>query len=86
MIFGEPVNDPVNHPSHYANKKIEVIDYIRDTITPEEFQGACTFNVLKYVSRWRKKDGLQDLEKAQVYLQWLIDSVKEQKKGTGVNG
>ena len=54
--------------------KIECIDYLRDKLTPEEFTGFCIGNVMKYVSRWRKKDGVQDLEKAQVYLGWAIEN------------
>ena len=77
-------NDMVNHPSHYANKEIEVIDYIRDTLTPEGFTEYCGGNVLKYVSRWRNKGGVEDLKKAQVYLGWMIDSAeKEVKVGVG---
>lgn len=72
--------DMVNHPSHYADKEIEVIDYIRDTLTPEEFTGYCMGNVLKYCSRWRKKDGVQDLEKAQVYLGWGAESARNEKR------
>lgn len=71
--------DMVNHPNHYAGQ-IEVIDYIRDKLTPEGFTEYCCGNVLKYVSRWRKKDGIQDLKKARVYLDWMIESAgKEQK-------
>lgn len=66
-------DDPVNGPSHYVGK-IECIDYLRDKLTPEEFTGFCMGNVLKYSSRWRKKDGLQDLKKAQVYLGWAIQN------------
>ena len=66
-------NDPVNAPSHYIGK-IECIDYLRDKLTKEEFTGFCMGNVLKYSSRWRKKDGLQDLKKAKVYLEWAIDN------------
>lgn len=66
-------NDKVNHPSHYTGN-IEVIDYLRDKLTPAEFTGFCMGNVLKYSSRWRKKDGLQDLKKAQVYLKWAIEN------------
>lgn len=73
-------NDLVNHPSHYADKGIEVIDYIRDTLTGEELTGYCCGNVLKYVSRWRKKDGIQDLKKAQVYLGWMIDAAEKEVK------
>ena len=66
-------NDPVNAPSHYTGK-IECIDYLRDKLTKEEFTGFCMGNVLKYSSRWRKKDGLQDLKKAKVYLEWAIEN------------
>ena len=69
--------DMVNHPSHYAGK-IEVIDYIRDKLTPEGFTEYCCGNVLKYISRWRKKDGIQDLKKAQVYLGWMIESAEKE--------
>ena len=70
------MNDPVNHPSHYADKDIEVIDYIFDTLTPEEATGYCIGNVMKYVSRWRHKGGPEDLEKAQKYLEWAIERAK----------
>lgn len=66
-------NDPVNAPNHYIGK-IECIDYLRDKLTPEEFTGFCMGNVLKYCSRWRKKDGVQDLKKASVYLNWAIEA------------
>ena len=71
-------NDPVNSPNHYVGQ-IECIDYLRDKLTPAEFTGFCMGNVLKYCSRWRKKDGLQDLKKAKVYLEWAIDA--EEKHG-----
>lgn len=70
-------DDMVNHPSHYADKQIEVIDYIRDTLTHDGFIDYCSGNVLKYVSRWRKKGGVEDLKKAQVYLNWMIDAASE---------
>lgn len=68
--------DNVNHPTHYADKQIEVIDYIRDTLTPEGYVDYCLGNVLKYVSRWRKKGGVEDLNKAAVYLDWAIQQAK----------
>jgi hypothetical protein len=74
--------DNVNHPSHYADGAIEVIDYIRDKLTPQGFTEYCGGNVLKYVSRWRKKGGVEDLRKASVYLGWMIDSAIEETKGT----
>lgn len=70
-------NDPVNAPSHYIGK-IECIDYLRDKLTKEEFTGFCMGNVLKYSSRWRKKDGVQDLKKAKVYLDWAIENEEQE--------
>lgn len=75
-------NDKVNHPSHYTTGEIEVINYIRDKLGADEFTGYCIGNVLKYVSRWRHKDGVQDLEKAQVYLNWAIESAKSEAHTT----
>lgn len=73
--------DMVNHPSHYANKGIEVIDYIRDTLTPDGFTEYCGGNVLKYVSRWRHKGGVEDLRMAKVYLGWMIESAEKEMAG-----
>lgn len=55
--------DNVNHPAHYTTGEIEVIDYIQDKLTPEQFEGYCIGNVLKYISRYRHKGGLEDLKK-----------------------
>lgn len=70
-------HDAVNHPNHYADKKIEVIDYIRDTLTESGFVDYCLGNVIKYVSRWRKKGGVEDLKKANVYLAWAIEQAEK---------
>ena len=67
----------VNHPSHYTFGDIEVIDYIRDKLTPDEFIGYCIGNVMKYISRWRHKAGKEDLEKAEVYLRWAIERAND---------
>lgn len=72
-------DDKVNHPSHYTFGAIEVIDYIRDKMTPDEFQGYCMGNILKYISRHKHKAGIEDLKKAQVYLGWLIESEEAAK-------
>ncbi len=76
--------DRNDHPSYYTNKQVEVIDYIWDTLTPEEFTGFCTGNILKYISRWRYKGGVEDLKKARSYLDWVIaheDKFKEADDG-----
>ena len=69
--------DNVNRPAHYADKQIEVIDYMRDTLTAEQLEGYCRGNVIKYISRYDKKNGVEDLKKAEVYLKWLIECKEE---------
>ena len=72
--------DNVNSPSHYMHGKKETIDVIRDCMESDEYHGYLKGNVLKYVSRYKfKGEPLQDLEKAQWYLNRLV---KEVKNGT----
>lgn len=66
----------INRPKHYADRNIEVIDFIQDSLTPEQFEGYCIGNVLKYVSRYRLKNGVEDLEKARYYLNKIIIDMK----------
>lgn len=71
------MNDNVNKPIHYTIGNIEVIDYIKDKLTPKQFVGYCLGNVLKYVSRYQHKGGKEDLQKAQIYLSWAIENYKD---------
>jgi len=67
----------VESPPHYAESEIECIDAMRASMTKEAFSGYCKGNVMKYLWRFEKKgEGTRDLEKAKVYLQWLIDNEK----------
>ena len=66
--------DMVNAPAHYASGDIETIDYIRDCLSKDEMRGYCWANVIKYTSRWTRKDGIQDLNKAKVYIDWMIEN------------
>ena len=83
---GQSVNDPVNHPSHYTRGGIECIDAITAAVTdlngPEAW---LTGSTIKYIWRWRWKNGLEDLRKAQFYLTRLIARVEAEQsvsKGT----
>lgn len=71
--------DAVNHPQHYCKGGIECIDAIRASMTPEAFAGYCKGNVLKYIFRYEDKGGAEDLMKARVYLNWLIDEHERSK-------
>ena len=68
--------DNVKHPAHYTSTMIETIEIIQDKLTPEAFEGFCIGNVLKYLTRYRQKNGVEDLKKASWYLDKII-SVKE---------
>lgn len=68
--------DNVKQPKHYTTGKYEVIDYIEDKLSQTQYEGYCIGNVIKYVSRYRLKGGVEDLEKAKVYLGWAIESKK----------
>lgn len=73
----EPV-DNVNHPKHYqSNSGLEVIEVI-DAFTEGlvGYEAAYTANVLKYVCRWKQKNGIEDLRKAKWYLTRLIDKLE----------
>jgi hypothetical protein len=71
------MTDNVNSPSHYTQGSIETIDIIEDKLSPEMFEGYLVGNIIKYVTRYRLKGGLEDLQKAQWYLNRLITFKKE---------
>ena len=60
--------------SHYKNKGVQPIEYIM-----ANGLGFCEGNVIKYVSRWRDKNGLDDLLKAKHYLEFLIEEVRDDR-------
>ena len=66
--------DNVNHPEHYTSGGIECIDAIRASLGDKEFAGYCKGNIIKYLWRYRLKNGVEDLHKAQVYLGWMIEA------------
>jgi len=80
--------DLINHPPHYTDGGIEVIDIMQSKMTPLEFEGYLRGNVIKYILRAGKKPGhgagttarLEDLKKAQWYLNKLV-SVSENYNG-----
>ena len=72
------VTDNVNHPVHYGNGSIECIDYLEDFLTKEEFIGYLRGNIGKYMHRWRYKNGLEDLRKAEWYLTKLIGVMEDE--------
>lgn len=59
---------------HYRSKAIQPIEYIQANNL--DF---CEGNVVKYITRWKDKDGLKDLEKARQYIDFLIEREKQRE-------
>lgn len=72
----------VSHPPHYQSESgLEVIDVIEAfTSDLNGAEAVCTGNALKYICRWKKKNGLQDLKKAVWYLNRLINRIEKSEK------
>ena len=68
--------DMVNHPPHYNKAGIETIDAIK-AMTDGGFEYYLQGNIMKYLWRYRYKNGAEDLKKAQWYLTELIDVVEK---------
>lgn len=73
----------MDRPVYYGGE-MECVEAIKASMTDEMYSGFLQGNVMKYLWRWRKKGGVDDLRKADVYLKWLIDhgmeSAAETKK------
>ena len=76
----ESTDKMVSHPSHYQSKSgLEVINVIEAfTEGLEGIEAVDTANAIKYICRWKDKNGVQDLEKAMWYIQHLIDHLTKE--------
>lgn len=65
--------DNVNRPSHYTTGKVECIDALEAaTEGLSGLEAVCTANAIKYLWRWKKKNGQEDLRKARWYINKLL--------------
>lgn len=68
--------DMVNRPAHYNKGRVECIDAIESaTGDLEGIEAVCTANAIKYLWRWKQKNGAEDLEKAKWYINHLLEKV-----------
>lgn len=66
-------NDMVNHPQHYTSGGIECIDALKSaTVGLEGIEAVCTANAIKYLWRWKHKNGTEDLKKSIWYIERLL--------------
>jgi hypothetical protein len=72
MARKQPV-DAVNQPPHYTQGDIECIDAIEAaTINLTGIEAVCTGAAIKYLWRWKQKNGIEDLQKAQWYINRIL--------------
>lgn len=72
------MKDAIN-PNHYKNGKVECIEAIESAVVNKKgIEAAYVFNVIKYLWRYEDKNGLEDVKKAQWYLNRLVKYLEEQ--------
>lgn len=77
--------DNVNAPSHYRQGEIECIDAIAVAVNGlSGMEAVCTANAIKYLWRWKMKNGKEDLMKAQWYLNKLIEVCQNDTTGVWI--
>lgn len=65
-------------PDHYVGDGgIQAKDVMKAFMSPERYAGFCQGNIIKYILRYRKKNGVLDLEKCRDYLDELICTEKQ---------
>lgn len=70
--------EEIDHPSRYCKGKVECIDAIEAaTSNLVGIQAVDTGAVIRYLWRWADKGGIQDLEKAKNYIDFLIKDIQE---------
>ena len=71
--------DDFKNPSHYKHGEYDLITHLADILTEEELRGFLKGNVIKYINRYRDKNGIEDLEKAREYTHRLEEFEKKVK-------
>ena len=79
------MDDVIKKPSHYQGRYgMEAIDVVKNfAACPEQEEGFYWGNAIKYILRWHKKNGVEDLKKARQNLDWLIE-IREHTEELGV--
>lgn len=73
--------DMVTRPPHYNKGKVECIDALEAaTCDLKGIEAICTANAIKYLWRWRQKNGIEDLKKAKWYINHMIEKEGEENE------
>lgn len=73
------VADNVNHPAHYETGKFECIEVMTEVMGEEAVADFCLCNAFKYLYRTKRKNGVEDIEKAQWYINKYLELVRTRK-------
>ena len=71
--------DIVNNPAHYQGE-VECIDAIKSSMSKQQYIGYLKGNIIKYIWRFERKNGLEDLQKSEWYIQRLIKEINNNGK------
>ena len=66
--------------THYVTKSIQPWTAMESWMSPEEFEGFLRGNVIKYIARYKDKDGIKDIFKAKHYLEKLLECLETRKQ------
>lgn len=70
------MSDNIN-PNHYKSGGLEMFEILKSKLSPEELKGFCKGVVLQYIIRADQKNGIEDITKAQWYLEKLLNVYRE---------
>lgn len=76
-IIGVDNTDYVNHPNHYNQGSIECIDAMLSTFGNQSVFDFCLLNAFKYIWRCKSKNGIEDLKKADWYINKALSLISE---------
>ena len=76
----EDTEEKVNHPKHYTQGGIECIDAMEAALGKQVVMDFCLGNAFKYIFRCKNKNGLEDIKKANWYLNKLVELAEKENE------
>ena len=80
MAGGNSPIDMINHPKHYTQGGIECIDAMESALGKQVVIDFCLGNAFKYIFRCKNKNGLEDIKKANWYLNKLVELAEKENE------
>lgn len=80
------MTDNITKPKHYHKNGVDVIGFAEAQFDKKELKGFCRINALKYVTRYDRKNGIEDLKKAKFYINKLIELETPAEESKTISG